>query len=107
MTQKFTGSRSIVHGYRDSGNKTHHTLEPTVMTCNPACQRELRLEYVLRTAAVVLFLLLSPALVWSQTAVPDEQSGPAAEEQTQQSASTGGSVSQSDAGTQSESQTAV
>jgi hypothetical protein len=54
-----------------------------------------------RSTAVVLFLLLSPALVWSQTAVPDLRSGPAHEQQTQQSGSTAVSVSQSDAGNQS------
>ena len=60
-----------------------------------------------RTAAVVLFLLLSPALVWPQTAVPDKQSGSEHEQQTQQSGSTGASASQSDAGTQSNPQTSV
>src|SRR5260370_38180406 len=58
-----------------------------------------------RSAGVVLFLLLSPALVWSQTAVPDKQSDPVHEQQTQQSGSTGASASQSDAGTQSQPQT--
>lgn len=65
---------------------------------------------VLRTtksAAVVLFLLLSPALVWSQTADPDKQSDPAHEQQTRQSGSTGASPSQSCPGTQSKPQTAV
>jgi len=78
--------------------------------CNPARQQGVRLECAWRTAgsaAVVLFLLLSPALAWSQTAVPDEQSVPAAEEQTQPPASTAASASPSDADTESESQTAI
>jgi hypothetical protein len=54
-----------------------------------------------RTVAVVLFLLLSPTLVWPQTTVPDQQSGPALEQQTQQSGSTAASTSPSDAGNQS------
>jgi hypothetical protein len=37
---------------------------------------------------VALFLLLSPTLVWAQTAEPDKQSGPAPEQQAQQSGST-------------------
>lgn len=57
-----------------------------------------------RSAAVVLFLLLSPALVRSQTAVPDKQSDPAHGQQTEQSGSTGASASQSDAGTQAKPQ---
>jgi hypothetical protein len=55
----------------------------------------------IRSAAVVLFLLLSPTLVWPQTTVPDQQSGPALEQQTQQSGSTAASTSPSDAGNQS------
>jgi hypothetical protein len=56
-----------------------------------------------RNIAVGLFLLLSPTLVWSQTEVPDPRSGPAHEQQTQQSGSTAASASsiQSDAGNQS------
>ena len=80
------------------------------MTCNPARQYEVRLEYARRTARraiAVVFLLLSPALVWSQSAVPDAQRVPAAEEQIHQPAGTGASASQSDANTQSEPQTAV
>ena len=76
--------------------------------CSPARQREVRSEHAWRTAgsaAVALFLLLFPALAWSQTAVADEQIDPA--EQTQQSASTGASASPSDAATQPEPQTAV
>ncbi len=59
-----------------------------------------------RNAAVSLVLLLSPALVWPQAAVPDKQSGPAHDQQTRQSGNTGGSASPADAGTQSKSQTA-
>ena len=76
--------------------------------CSPARQREVRSKHAWRTAgsaAVALFLLLFPALAWSQTAVADEQFDPA--EQTQPSASTGASASQSDAATQPEPQTAV
>jgi hypothetical protein len=60
-----------------------------------------------KNAAVVLFLLLSPALVWAQTAVPDQPSGPALEQQTQQLGSTGDSATQPDAATQSMLETAV
>ena len=67
------------------------------------------MEYALHTtrSAAVLFLLLPPALVWAQTAVPDKQSGPAQEQQTQQSGSAGASASQSDAGPRSKPQTAI
>jgi hypothetical protein len=54
-----------------------------------------------RSAAVVLFLLLPPTLVWPQTTVPDQQSGPALEQQTQQSGGTAASTSPLDAGNQS------
>jgi len=60
-----------------------------------------------RSAAVILFLLLSPALAWAQTAVPDKQSGPPQEQQNQQSGSAGASASQSDVGPQSKPQSAV
>src|ERR1700676_3763805 len=43
-------------------------------------------------AAVALFLFFSPTLVWPQTATPDEQSGAAIEQPTQQSGSTGDST---------------
>jgi hypothetical protein len=59
------------------------------------------------SAAVVLFLLLSPTLVSSQTTVPDKPSGPAHEQQTQQSESTGDSATQPDATAQSKSQMAM
>jgi hypothetical protein len=47
---------------------------------------------------VVLFLVLSPALVWPQTEGSDKPSGQADEQQTQQSGSSGASALQSDAG---------
>jgi hypothetical protein len=80
------------------------------MKSNPVSQYEVRLDRALRAAgrAVrVLFFVLFPALVWSQTAVPDRQSVPAPEEQIQQPVNTGASASPSDAGTQSESQNAA
>jgi hypothetical protein len=78
--------------------------------CNPASEHGVRLEYALRTtgsAAVVLFLFLSPTLVWPQASVPDKPSGPAHEQQTQPSGSAVDSATQSDAGTQSKVLTAV
>jgi len=60
----------------------------------------------IRSTVVVLFLLLCPRLVWSQAADPGEPSGPAHEEQTQQSGSTGDSATQPDAATQLQPQTA-
>jgi len=51
--------------------------------------------------AVVLFLLLSPALSCSQTAVPGKPSDPAHEQPTQQSGSTGDSATQPGAATES------
>jgi hypothetical protein len=68
--------------------------------CSPGRQRGDRLEYAMptnRCAAVALFLLLSPTLVWAQTAEPDKQSGPAPEQQAQQSGSTVDSATQPDA----------
>jgi hypothetical protein len=82
----------------------------TSAKCNPDRQHRVRFEYALRTTgstAVVLFLFLSPALVWPQTAVPDKQSSPADEQQTQQSGSTQDSASQSDADTQSKPKTPI
>ena len=61
----------------------------------------------MRSAAVVLFLLLSPRLVWAQTAVPDKQSGPAPEQQAQQSGSAGDSAMQPDEATQAKPETVV
>ncbi len=61
----------------------------------------------IRNAAVVLILLLSPALVRPQAAIPDKKSGPAPVQQTQQSGSTEDSATQPDAATQSKFETAV
>jgi len=61
----------------------------------------------MRSAAVVLFLLLSPRLVWAQTAVPEKQSGPALKQQAQQSGSAGDSAMQPDAATQAKPETVV
>ncbi len=61
----------------------------------------------IRGAAVVLFLLLSPALVRPQTAVPEKQSAPAPEQQTQQSGSGEISATQPEAATQSKPETPV
>jgi hypothetical protein len=58
-----------------------------------------------RSAAVVLFLLLSPTLVRPQTAVPEKQSAPAPAQQTQQPGSGEGSGTQSEAATQSKPET--
>ena len=57
--------------------------------------------------AVVLFLLLSPALTWSQTAVPDKPSCPAHRQKTQLAGSHGDSATQSDAAIQSKPETAL
>ena len=79
------------------------------MKCDVASPHEIRSEYALPaagTAVVVLFLLLSPALVWSQSAVPDELSVAAQGEPTQQAAATETSASQ-DAGAQSQPQAAA
>jgi hypothetical protein len=54
----------------------------------------------IRSVAVVLTLLLSPALLRPQTAVPDKQSAPVPERQTQQSGSGEASATQPDAATQ-------
>jgi len=48
----------------------------------------------IRSAAVVLSLLLSPALVWPRAAVPNKQSVPPPEQQAQQSGNTGDSATQ-------------
>jgi hypothetical protein len=61
----------------------------------------------IRSAAVVLFLLLSPALVRPQTAVPEKQSAPVPEQQTQQSGSGEVSATQLEAATQSKPETPV
>jgi hypothetical protein len=77
--------------------------------CNPS-HRDGPTEYAVPTignAAVVLYLLLSPTLISPQTAVPDKPSGPAPEQRSQQSASTGDSATQPDAFTQSKTQQAA
>jgi hypothetical protein len=61
----------------------------------------------IRSAAVVLSLLLSPTLVWPHTTLPDKPSGPAPEQQTQQSGSTGNSGTPPDAATLSKPETPV
>src|ERR1700674_3373904 len=71
--------------------------------CSPGRQRGDQLEHAMptnRCAAVALFLLLSPTLVWAQAAEPDKQSGPAPEQQAQQSGSTVDSAAQPDAATE-------
>ena len=78
--------------------------------CNPGGQHGFRLECARRTrgiASVVLFLFLSPTLVWPQTADPDKQSGAASEQQAQQSGSTGDSATLLDGATQASPQAAV
>src|ERR1700676_314813 len=61
----------------------------------------------IRSAAVVLFLLMSPTLVWPQSADPDKRSVPAPEQQTQQSGSTGDSAAQPDSATQAKPELAI
>jgi hypothetical protein len=61
----------------------------------------------MRSTTVVLFLLLSPALVCPRAAVPIKQSGPAPEQQTQQAGSTGDSATQPDPATQAKPETVV
>ena len=76
---------------------------------NSGGQHGFRLHYARRTsgiAAVALFLFLSPTLVWPQTATPDEQSGAAPEQPTQQSGSAGDSTTL-DVATVASTQTAV
>jgi hypothetical protein len=67
-------------------------------------------EYIMpaiRSAAVVLFLILSPALVRPQTAVPEKQSAPAPEQQTQQPGSGEVTATQPEAATQAKPETPV
>jgi hypothetical protein len=61
----------------------------------------------IRSTAVVLFLLLSPALVWPRAAVPIKQSGPPPEQQAQQAGSAGDSATQADAVAQARLETAA
>jgi hypothetical protein len=56
---------------------------------------------------LILFLLMSSAAVWPQTAGPANQGGPAPEQPTQQSGSTGDSTSLVDAGSESNPQTVL
>src|ERR1700676_436797 len=77
--------------------------------CNSARQQAVLWEYALhtmRSTAVVLFLFLSPTLVWPQAAVRDEPDGPPREKQIRESGSTGDSTTPPDAATQSKPQTA-
>src|ERR1700680_438169 len=77
--------------------------------CNSARQQAVLWKYALhtmRSTAVVLFLFLSPTLVWPQTAVRDEPGGPPREKQTRESGSTGDSTTPPDAATQSKPRTA-
>ena len=62
---------------------------------------------ITRSAAVTLFLFLSPTLVWPYGAVSEQESGPAPEEQIQQSGSTVDSATQPDGATQSRPQMAM
>src|ERR1019366_6411358 len=107
MRHKSSSSRCIVIAAAIPGEEN---MTRTSAKCNPDRQHRVRFEYALRTTgstAVVLFLFLYPALVWPQTAVPDKQSSPADEQQTQQSGSTQDSASQSDADTQSKPKTPI
>jgi hypothetical protein len=78
--------------------------------CTPGRRHRVRWKCAVRVAgraAAVLFLLLSPTLVWPQTAVPETASGPAPEQEVQQSGSTGDSATQVDAATQGKPQMAM
>src|ERR1700674_3099261 len=97
MKQKLCGATCIVMGGAIPGVGNMTRADPR---CSPGRQRGDRLEYAMptnRCAAVALFLLLSPTLVWAQTAERDKQSGPAPEQQAQQSGSTVDSATQPDA----------
>ena len=62
----------------------------------------------IRSITLVLSLLLLPALVWPRAAVPNKQSGPPPEQQTQQSGSTAdSSATQADAVAQAKLETAA
>jgi hypothetical protein len=68
----------------------------------PSRLHGVQLEYaMLTTGSIAVFLLLSPALCCSQTADPDKPRGPAHEQPTQQSGSTGDSATQPGAATES------
>jgi hypothetical protein len=78
--------------------------------CNSGAQQGFRLRCARlydAIAAVALILFLFPTLVWSQTAVPETQSGTVPQEQTQQSGSTGDSTAPLDGATQASAQAAV
>ena len=62
---------------------------------------------ITRSAAVALFLFLSPTLAWPQAAVPEEEGGPAPEQQIQQTGSTGDSATELDGATQASPQAAM
>jgi len=61
----------------------------------------------IRSVAAVLFLLLSPAFVWPQTADPEKQSAPAPAQQIQQSGSGKVSAAQTEAATRSRPETPI
>jgi hypothetical protein len=61
----------------------------------------------IRITSIVLFFLVFPTLVWSQSIASDGQAGPGQQEQNRQIGSAEASASQSDAGTQSKPQTAL
>src|SRR6266849_11129568 len=97
MKQKRCGVTRIVMGGEYQGwNMTRASPR-----CSPGRQHGVQLEFTMPTsscATVALFLLLlSPTFVWAQTAEPDKQSGPAPEQQAQQSGSTVDSATQPDA----------
>src|SRR5258708_13659770 len=75
-----------------------------------ARRHRVRWEHALRAtanAALVLFLLLSPTFVRAQATVPDNPSGPAPEQQSQQLVRTGDSATQPDGGTEPKPQLAA
>src|ERR1700693_166864 len=88
MKQQLSGPTCIVMGAAIPGVEN---MRRANLRCSPGRQRGDPLEYAMptiRCACVVLFLLLSPALGWAQTAELDKQRGPAPEQQAQQSGST-------------------
>jgi hypothetical protein len=62
---------------------------------------------ITRSAAVALFLLLSPTLAWPQAAVPEEENEPTPEQQIHQTGSTGDSATELDGATQASPQAAM
>src|SRR4029077_9200456 len=78
--------------------------------CTSSCLYGVRLGYYMppmRSGAVALSLLLSPALAWARTAVSDKQSGPAPVQQAQQSGSTGNFATELNAAAQAKPETVV